>query len=63
VDLELAADDAEAPERVALAVRQVTGLGATVQIVSGDSLTAGIEDRFRKRRRLYDRRKEDGRCA
>jgi phenylacetate-CoA ligase len=63
VDLELAADDAEAPERVALAVRQVTGLGATVQTVSGDSLTAGIEDRFRKRRRLYDRRKEDGRCA
>jgi len=63
VDLELTGDDAGAAERVAVAVRQVTGLGATVQTVPGESLTAGIEDRFRKRRRLYDRRKEDGRCA
>jgi phenylacetate-CoA ligase len=63
VDLELAGEDSDAVERVAVAVRQVTGLGATVQTVPGDALTAGIEDRFRKRRRLYDRRKEDGACA
>jgi phenylacetate-CoA ligase len=63
VDLELAGEDSDAVERVAVAVRQVTGLGATVQTVPGDALTAGIEDRFRKRRRLYDRRKEDSACA
>ncbi len=63
VDLELTGEDADAAERVAHAVRQVTGLGATVQTVPGDALTAGIEDRFRKRRRLYDRRKEGGTCV
>lgn len=57
VDLELAGEDPGAAEQVARAVKQVTGLGADVRTVERDAVTAAVEDRFRKRRRLHDMRK------
>lgn len=56
VQIELARDDADASRRAAAAVRQVTGLSAQVEVVGDAAITRAIEDRFRKRRRLYDRR-------
>jgi phenylacetate-CoA ligase len=41
------------------AIRRVVGLHATVTTVPGGSIAARVEGRFRKRRRLYDRRTED----
>jgi phenylacetate-CoA ligase len=63
VDLELETEDADVAQRVEQAVRRITGLGASVRTLPGNALTAAIEDRFRKRRRLHDRRKADGACA
>jgi phenylacetate-CoA ligase len=63
LDIELERDDGAATEAVAAAVKRVTGLAASVRAVPGDALTGGIEDRFRKRRRLHDRRRSGQTCA
>lgn len=58
VRVELHAPDQQAALRVGEAIREVTGLSAEVAVVDDDVITGGIEDRFRKRRRLVDRRGE-----
>lgn len=55
IELEAGGDDAAA-RQVAAEVRRITGLAASVRALPGNALTEGIEDRFRKRRRLFDRR-------
>jgi phenylacetate-CoA ligase len=55
VELERA-DEEGAVTRVREAIRRRTGLGARVAAVPPDEITGSIEDRFRKRRRLVDRR-------
>jgi phenylacetate-CoA ligase len=58
VRAELETDDDEAAARIGAAIRHVTGLSAEVSVVAGDAVSGSIEDRFRKRRRLVDRRGE-----
>ena len=48
--------------RVAAEVKRITGLAATVRSLPGNAVTQGIEDRFRKRRRLFDRRESGRPC-
>ncbi len=63
LDVELVEPAVGAEQAVADAVRHATGLAASVRAVTGNALTASIEDRFHKRRRLYDRRKEERACG
>jgi phenylacetate-CoA ligase len=56
VQLELQSGADDAAGRAGAAIREVTGLSAQVEIVSDAQITRAIEDRFTKRRRLYDRR-------
>ena len=56
VEIELRDGDADSAGRASAAIEQVTGLRAVVEVVQGAAITSAIEDRFRKRRRLYDRR-------
>ncbi|HET8672929.1 MAG TPA: hypothetical protein VFL87_04785, partial [Thermoleophilaceae bacterium] len=55
IELENGAGDGVG-EQVTAEVRRITGLAASVRVLSGEEVTQGIEDRFKKRRRLYDRR-------
>jgi phenylacetate-CoA ligase len=63
VQIELQMPDDQAATRVRESIRDITGLGAQVQLVAGDAITQSIQDRFRKRSRLVDRRGEQGRRA
>lgn len=58
VRVELHSPEPEAANRVGAAIREVTGLSAQVAIVAEGAITRAIEDRFRKRSRLVDRRAE-----
>jgi phenylacetate-CoA ligase len=58
VRIELRSTDEQAAARVSESIREITGLGAHVQAVEGEAITQMIEDRFRKRTRLVDRRAE-----
>jgi len=58
VRIELHSHDERAPLVVGESVREITGLGAQVEVVQDDAITRSIEDRFRKRCRLVDRRAE-----
>lgn len=58
VRIELHQHDDQAAPRVVKSIREITGLGAQVEVVGADVITSSIEDRFRKRCRLVDRRAE-----
>lgn len=61
VQIELLTPDDQAAARVTESIRDISGLSAQVQVVAGDAITRSIQDRFRKRSRLVDRRSEQGR--
>ena len=63
VRIELQSSDEQAATRVGKSIRNITGLGAHVEVVEGDAITQAIEDRFRKRTRLLDQRAETGEHA
>jgi phenylacetate-CoA ligase len=56
VRIELDARDEGAAADVSSAIHDLIGLNAEVGVVAPDEITGSIEDRFRKRRRLVDRR-------
>jgi phenylacetate-coenzyme A ligase PaaK-like adenylate-forming protein len=56
VQLELESDLSDTPTRARAAIREVTGLGAEVTVVSEGAISRAVEARFKKRRRLHDRR-------
>lgn len=60
IRVELQAPDEPAVDRIAAAIRGVTGLSAEVAVVPDGTITGSIADRFRKRRRLIDRRAQQG---
>jgi phenylacetate-CoA ligase len=56
VRIELETPDEQAAARVRERIREIIGLSAQVMVVSDDVISRSIEDRFRKRCRLVDRR-------
>lgn len=58
VRIELQSADDGAVGRVNESIRDVIGLSAQVAVVAQDTITGSIEDRFRKRCRLVDRRRD-----
>ncbi|HEY4277378.1 MAG TPA: hypothetical protein VGM91_04100 [Conexibacter sp.] len=57
IEVELERDDDGAAARVAEVVGRLTGLHASVNATGGERVTGEIPDRFRKRRRLHDKRR------
>jgi phenylacetate-CoA ligase len=56
VHIELGGEVNDATGRAGAAIKQVTGLSADIAIVPEAAISRAVEDRFKKRRRLHDRR-------